>query len=162
MRVIHISTQTCAKPGHSGEDVHLDQHMTSIQSGWKRLVGSAEGTGRQCGHLQAPFAGFGLDAVAAGDCASLPPRVLIGLAHRWAVDREAIGIVDDAVEMASAKVGSAITSCQASTGSWLVIARQPRLADSGWADEEQIAMLGDPSASGKLLEQPFVKLALAL
>jgi hypothetical protein len=39
-------------------------------------------------------------------------------------------------------------------------ARQPRLADSGWADEEQIAMLCDPSASSKLLEQPFVELAL--
>src|SRR5215470_10746111 len=39
-------------------------------------------------------------------------------------------------------------------------ARQPRLADPGWADNEHVAMLSDPSAGGKLLEQPFIELAL--
>jgi hypothetical protein len=34
--------------------------------------------------------------------------------------------------MASAKVGSPITSCQASTGSWLVISVEPRPYASSW------------------------------
>ena len=39
-------------------------------------------------------------------------------------------------------------------------ARQPRLADPGWADNEHVATLSDPAAGGKLLEQPFIELAL--
>ena len=54
--------------------------------------------------------GGGVKSVAAGS----------DLAHAVSFQDEAVGVVDEAVEDGVGEVGSPMTSCQCSTGTWLV------------------------------------------